>query len=102
MRTFSDKNCRENQNTHFVFSNIFFLQNRAVYEIMWKNMVERGRSKLTIWRMRIACWIPKATNTHSKYVILIAFPLQQWLHESAAVLRHTYSTVCIVGTVRLI
>jgi hypothetical protein len=23
---------------------------------MWKNMVERGRSQMTIWRMRIACW----------------------------------------------
>jgi len=23
----------------------------------------------------IACWIPKVTNTHSKYVILIACPL---------------------------
>jgi len=28
--------------------------------------------------MRIAYWIPKATNIHSEYVILIAFPLQQW------------------------
>jgi len=29
----------------------------------------------TIRRMRIACWINKATNTlsHSKYVIVIAF-----------------------------
>ena len=26
---------------------------------------------MTIWRMRIACWIPTATNTHSVYVILI-------------------------------
>jgi hypothetical protein len=25
--------------------------------------------------------VPKATNTHSGYVILIAFLLQQWLHE---------------------
>jgi len=33
---------------------------------MWKNIVERGRAQMTIWRMRIACWIPKATNTHSK------------------------------------
>ena len=41
-------------------------------------------------RMRIACWIPKATNTHSQYVILIAFPLQQWLHGRASVLRYTY------------
>jgi len=28
---------------------------------------------MTIWRMRIAYWIPKATNTHSEYVTLIAF-----------------------------
>ena len=27
-------------------------------------------------RMRIACWIHKATNTHSEYVILNAFPLK--------------------------
>jgi len=36
---------------------------------------------------RNACWILQATNTHSKYVILIAVPLQQWLHERASVLR---------------
>jgi hypothetical protein len=29
-----------------------------------------------IWRMRIACWIPKATKTDSECVIIIAFPLQ--------------------------
>ena len=27
-----------------------------------------------IRRMRFACWITKATDTNSKYVILIAFP----------------------------
>ena len=48
-----------------MFSNyFFFLENRGVYEIMWKNDVGRGRPQMTIWRMRIACWIPKATNTH--------------------------------------
>jgi len=26
---------------------------------------------MTIWRKRIACWIPKATNTQSKYVIKV-------------------------------
>jgi hypothetical protein len=45
---------------HFVFSNFFFL-NRAVYETMWKNIVEVGRRHMTIWRMLIAGWIPKAT-----------------------------------------
>jgi hypothetical protein len=38
----------------------------------------------------LPCWIPKATNTISKYVIIIDFPLQQWLHECASVLRNTY------------
>ena len=33
---------------------------------------------MTIRRMRISRCIPKATDTHSQYVILHAFPLQQW------------------------
>ena len=37
--------------------------------------------------------IPKATNTHSQYVILIVFPLQQWLYERASVLHYTYSSL---------
>ena len=45
--------------------------------------------------MRIACWIPKAIDTYSEYVILIAFPLQQWLHERAIVSRYTY-IACLV------
>ena len=32
---------------------------------MWKNIVQRGRPQMTIWRMRIACWITKAANTHT-------------------------------------
>ena len=57
-----------------MLSNIFFFGNYAVYEIMWKNNVEMGRTKMTVWRMRISCWITKAANTHSEYVILTAFP----------------------------
>ena len=30
----------------------------------------------------------KATDTHSEYVILIAVPPHQWLHERASLLRH--------------
>ena len=33
MKNVSDKRCRENQNTHFMFNNFFF-ENRAVYEII--------------------------------------------------------------------
>ena len=31
-----------------------------------------------IGRMRFACRITKATDTQSEYVIIIAFPWQQW------------------------
>jgi len=37
-----------------------------------------------ILRMRIACWIPKATDTYSEHKIFIAFLLQQWLRETAS------------------
>ena len=40
--------------------------------------------------MRIACWTPETTDQHSEYVILIAYPLQQWLYEWASMLRYTY------------
>ena len=57
---------------------------------MWKNIVEPVRPRMTIRRMRIACWIHKATNTLSECIILIVIPLQQWLHKGASGLRHTY------------
>jgi len=74
MRNASDKGCRENQSTHFIF-NISFL-NRAVYEISWKNIVEPGRPQMTKRRMRVACWMLKTANTLSEYAALVAFPLQ--------------------------
>jgi hypothetical protein len=54
---------------------------------MWKNIAEPDRQQMTIWRMRIACWITKATDTHSEYVIVIAFPRRQWLYERASMSR---------------
>ena len=39
-----------------------------------------------ILRMRIACWVPKAIDTHLEYVILIAFSRRQWLRERVSVL----------------
>ena len=78
-------------------SNSFFPEKYSFYGIMWKNIVQRGRLQMTILRMRIACWILKATHTHThtRYVILFAFPLLQWLHERASMLRCTYFA-CLV------
>jgi hypothetical protein len=79
--------------THILCSITFVSEN-----ILWDNVEKfctAGQAIDNIRHMRVACWVPKATNTHSEYVVLIAFPLQQWLHESASLLRYTY-IVCIV------
>ena len=85
MRNAADKSRIENQNILFMYNN-FFPENRAVYEIVWVNMVESYRAQMTIRRMRIAYWIPKATNTHLQYVTLIAFPLQKWSNKHASIM----------------
>jgi hypothetical protein len=90
MKNISDKSCRETRYIYLVFNNLFFFfENRAVYEIMWKKSVEGSRPQLTIWLIRIACWITQATNAHIDRAILITIPLQQWLHERASILRYT-------------
>jgi hypothetical protein len=85
MRNVSDKSCRENQNTHFML-NDFFSKNSAMCEKMRQNIAEPDRLQMTIRWLCIALWITKATDTHSEYLIFIAFPWQQWLHKCASLL----------------
>jgi hypothetical protein len=50
-----------------------------------------------IWHMRCAYWITKAINTHSVYVILIAFARQQWLTERNPMFRsYLYCLSCLI------
>jgi len=76
--------------THILCSIARFFENLVICEIMWKNIVQPDTPQMTVWRMPIACWISKAKNTPSEYVLLTAFPLQQWLHDRALMLRYTY------------
>jgi len=64
---------------------------------MWKNIVQPGMPRVTTWHMRVACWIPKATDTHSEYVIITAFPLQHWLQELASMLLYTYIACLVIS-----
>ena len=60
----ANKCCREIRSTHFVFSN--FLRKSCR---LWDNVIRYCRARQdTWWRMRISCWIPKATNTHTEVV----------------------------------
>jgi hypothetical protein len=51
-----------------------------------------------IRRMSSALWINRATDTHSEYVMLTAFPRQQWLRERASMLR-LYVVPVLLSTV---
>ena len=80
----------------FCLAFFFSFENHVVYEIVWINTVEPYRPQITIWRVSCTCWIPKTTNTHSEYVILIAFPLQQSLYERSSMLCYTHVD-CLVN-----
>ena len=86
LRNVSAKNCTENvkKPTYYVQ---YFVFNLAVYEIIWKNTAEPDRPQMKVSGMHISRWVPKAADVHSECVILNALPLQQWLHESARMLR---------------
>jgi len=74
---------------------IFFRKILPFMRKRFKDILEPDTSEVTIWRMRVACWISNTIDTHSEYVILIAFPLQQWLRESATLLNYSY-LACLV------
>jgi hypothetical protein len=48
-------------------------ENRAVCEKTWKNIAQSDKPQMTIWRMRFACRIHKATNTLPECVMIIIF-----------------------------
>jgi len=74
---------------------IMFFESRFFCDILKCARARQAKDENIIRRTRFLCWIPKATNTHSQYAILIAFLLQQWLHDRASLLRYTYIG-CIV------
>ena len=75
----------ENMKIHILCSMTFF---RKSYRL-WDN-VEKYRSQMSIWRMRIACWIPTVKNAHSGYLIVNSSLLQQWLQERTSLLSYMY------------
>jgi len=93
---FQKESCRETQATYF--PSITFFQKSCR---LWDNVEKYCRTGQTtddniIRRMCIVCWINKAKDTQSEYVILISFPRQQWLRERALMLRYTYISCIFV------
>jgi len=79
-----------------MFNNFFlFRKSCRLVDNVEKYCRTRQATGDNIWRVLIACWIPKATSIHSEYVICIDFPVQHWLHERASMLRYTHAA-CLV------
>ena len=98
MKNVSDKSCRENRNTHFMFKNFFRKSCR-----LWDNVKKKSRAEQATdekRRMRIACWKAMTLNTHSSCVMLITFPLQHWFYERASMVRYTYIAFLVMNSER--
>ena len=83
MRNVSAINCRENQNTRFML--IKFLQKTGKIRYSPQDTDDN-----IIRHIRFACWINKATDTTSEYVILIAFPRKKMVTRT----RVTVAFIC--------
>jgi len=78
----------ENIKTHILCSTTFS-ENRAIYEIMWKNTIQTERPQMTILHgaCDFACWI---IDTHSEYVIFIASPGEHCACDACQCYVHTH------------
>jgi hypothetical protein len=93
MRNVLDISCRENQNTHFMFNN--FLRNSCR---LWDN-VEKYRgargagNDVTIWYIRVACWISKAIRQRACTCPCSRSPIPH-VHTHAPVRALTHRKIC--------
>jgi hypothetical protein len=86
------KCCWENRHTPFIYNSFFFRRSC----ILWDNVEKYCTAgQATDGNMEHAHHMPKFTDTHSEYIILIAFPMQQRLYEQALILHY----MCIWGWV---
>ena len=77
----------------FMFSNFSPQKSCRLWDNVEKHVTARQSTEVNIiQRMCIACWMTKATDTNSEYIIFPALPRQQWLRERVSVL-HLYVPV---------
>jgi hypothetical protein len=72
--------------THFMFKSLSRKSCRLRDKVEKYGRAEHATDGNRARCLRYACWINRTTYIHSEYVILIAFPQQQRLGESASIL----------------
>jgi hypothetical protein len=71
MRNILHKSYTENQNTHFLFNNIFLKVVPLMRQCKKISYSQKGHRWHIIQPMCSVCCIPRASDTHSEYVILL-------------------------------
>ena len=84
----------KNINTRTVHS-VISSGNPTVYKIRWKKKAEPDTQQMTIQRMRLAGQINKVTDTHSEYVLIVAFHCNNGYANAPQRYVYTY-TACLV------
>jgi hypothetical protein len=87
----SDENFVEKIKTHVLYSINLFRNSCRLWHNVGKMVQPDGWQQMTTRCIRFAIWITKAIDTHSEYVIIIAFPRQQVSSLRPSVLRYTYT-----------
>jgi len=89
MTSVSDKRCRE---MSWVLCSLKFFFSKIVQSVRKYGNYGTSRQVTDDYkteRMRFACWMTKATDTHSEYIIIVV-ARQQWLREWCSAWRYTY------------
>jgi hypothetical protein len=97
MRNVLDTSCRENENTHIMFSHFF--ENSAVHETMWKIVQGQAGNRCQYGAWALNAGYISLTNTHSEYVIRIAFDCNNGCTNAPQRYVYTYTT-CLKFEVR--
>ena len=92
MRNVSEKNCGENQN---IFCVQWLFENHAICKICGKILYSRTGHR---WQYDAYAWHAGylGYKSQTEYVIIIALPLQQWLHERASIFRYKYIACSVI------
>jgi hypothetical protein len=80
--------------THILCSITFFKKSCRFWDNV-VNAVVQGRPQMTIWCMRIACWMSKATHMLT-ICNTYCFSTAKWVQECASVLRHMYIACLLI------
>jgi len=83
MSKVSDKSCRENQNTHFIFNGVFFWKSYFLLDNVKKYCRTGQATDDSMAHAHCVLDSYGYERALSEYVILTSFLLHQWLHEHA-------------------